>query len=40
MSMSLNNGGDETALVDGGNVIGDRFEHTTSTEGVVIQTGH
>jgi hypothetical protein len=40
MSMSLNNGGDETALVDAGNVVRDRFEYTTSTEGVVIQTEH
>jgi beta-lactamase superfamily II metal-dependent hydrolase len=38
--MSLNNGGDEIALIDAAEVVRDRFEYTTSTEGGSIATGH
>ena len=40
MAMSLNNAGDEIELLDPGNGVHDKFEYTSSAEGIVIQTGH
>jgi Lamin Tail Domain len=40
MPMTLNNSGDEIALLDLGGVVQDSFEYTSSTESIVIQTGH
>jgi hypothetical protein len=34
MAMSLNNGGDEITLLDGGNVVRDGFEYMNSSESV------
>jgi len=38
--MSLNNTGDEITLLDAANVVRDRFDYSSSSEGVVINTGH
>ncbi len=38
--MTLNNGGDEITLLDAGKLERDRFEYGSSTESVVIKTGH
>lgn len=38
--MSLNNSGDEIALLDAAGVEIDRFEYSGSQEGMAINTGH
>jgi len=38
--MSLNNAGDEITLLDAGNLVQDQFEYSSSSEGVIINTGH
>jgi hypothetical protein len=38
--MSLNNAGDEIVLIDAAQVQRDSFTYMSSTQGIVIQTGH
>jgi len=38
--MSLNNGGDEVALIDAMSTERDRFEYAATSEGVTVMTGH
>jgi hypothetical protein len=38
--MTLNNAGDEIVLIDSTTVEQDRFEYSTSSEGVAINTLH
>lgn len=40
MAMTLNNAGDDIALVDPTGAVRDSFSYPSSQEGVVIQTGH
>ena len=39
-AMSLNNGGDEIALIDAMSTERDRFEYSATSEGVQVLTGH
>ena len=40
MALSLNNDGDEIALIDDAGTERDRFSYNASSEGASIQTGH